>query len=192
MYLWITVKLVTSLNYQQTPPLLLHAIRTDGTPAFTPEAAGLDPQSCFLESFWGKFGIAATKLSRHSDGYGLNCLGWGFRQGQENFLFCIASLPGLGPNQPPNQWVPGALSLRLTWHSPQSNAEVDNGGTKPSIPHTTSWISAQLFKHRDYFTVVLQWLRQVSNLLCGLVVRAPGYRSRSPCSIPGATRFSEK
>jgi hypothetical protein len=28
--------------------------------------------------------------------------------------------------------------------------------------------------------------------LCGLVVRVPGYRSRSPGSIPGATRFSEK
>jgi hypothetical protein len=28
--------------------------------------------------------------------------------------------------------------------------------------------------------------------LCGLVVRVPGYRSVSPGSIPGATRFSEK
>jgi hypothetical protein len=28
--------------------------------------------------------------------------------------------------------------------------------------------------------------------LCGLVVRVLGYRSRGPCSIPGATRFSEK
>jgi hypothetical protein len=28
--------------------------------------------------------------------------------------------------------------------------------------------------------------------LCGLVVRVPGYRSRGPVSIPGATRFSEK
>jgi hypothetical protein len=27
--------------------------------------------------------------------------------------------------------------------------------------------------------------------LCGLVVRVPGYRSRSPGSILGATRFSE-
>jgi hypothetical protein len=26
----------------------------------------------------------------------------------------------------------------------------------------------------------------------GLVVRAPGYRSRGPGSIPGATRFSQK
>jgi hypothetical protein len=28
--------------------------------------------------------------------------------------------------------------------------------------------------------------------LCGLVVRVPGYRSRGPGLIPGATRFSEK
>jgi hypothetical protein len=28
--------------------------------------------------------------------------------------------------------------------------------------------------------------------LCGLLVRVPGYRSRGPGSIPGATRFSEK
>jgi hypothetical protein len=27
--------------------------------------------------------------------------------------------------------------------------------------------------------------------LCGLVVRVPGYRSRGPGSISGATRFSE-
>jgi hypothetical protein len=27
--------------------------------------------------------------------------------------------------------------------------------------------------------------------LCGLVVRLPGYRSRRPSSIPGATRFCE-
>jgi hypothetical protein len=28
--------------------------------------------------------------------------------------------------------------------------------------------------------------------LCGLVVRVPGYRARSPGSIPGANRFYEK
>jgi hypothetical protein len=28
--------------------------------------------------------------------------------------------------------------------------------------------------------------------LCGLVARVPGYRSRGPGSVPGATRFSEK
>jgi hypothetical protein len=28
--------------------------------------------------------------------------------------------------------------------------------------------------------------------LCGLAVTVPGYKSRGPGSIPGATRFSEK
>jgi hypothetical protein len=32
----------------------------------------------------------------------------------------------------------------------------------------------------------------VTDRLCFLVVRVPGYRSRGPGSIPGATRFSEK
>jgi hypothetical protein len=32
----------------------------------------------------------------------------------------------------------------------------------------------------------------LNTLLCGLVVRVPGYRSRGLGSIPGATRFSEK
>jgi hypothetical protein len=31
-----------------------------------------------------------------------------------------------------------------------------------------------------------------SSCLCGLVARVPGYSSRGPGSIPGATRFSEK
>jgi hypothetical protein len=32
----------------------------------------------------------------------------------------------------------------------------------------------------------------LNDRLCGLVVRVPGYSSRGPGSIPGATRFSEK
>jgi hypothetical protein len=32
---------------------------------------------------------------------------------------------------------------------------------------------------------------QKDDRLCGLVVRVPGYRSRGPSSILGATRFSE-
>jgi hypothetical protein len=33
---------------------------------------------------------------------------------------------------------------------------------------------------------------QIDYTVCGLVVRVPGYRSRGPGLIPGATRFSEK
>jgi hypothetical protein len=32
----------------------------------------------------------------------------------------------------------------------------------------------------------------LSDRFCGIVVRVPDYRSRSPGSIPGATTFSEK
>jgi hypothetical protein len=34
--------------------------------------------------------------------------------------------------------------------------------------------------------------RYIYDCLCGLVVRVPGYRSRSPGSIPGTTRFPEQ
>jgi hypothetical protein len=34
-------------------------------------------------------------------------------QGQEIFLFCIASRPDLGRTQPPIQWVVGAVALGL-------------------------------------------------------------------------------
>jgi hypothetical protein len=48
------------------------------------------------------------------------------------FLFTIASIMALGPNQPPIQWAPGALSLEVKQlgceadHSPPSSAEVMN------------------------------------------------------------------
>jgi hypothetical protein len=32
----------------------------------------------------------------------------------------------------------------------------------------------------------------MTDRLCGLVVRVPGYRSRGSGSIPGSTKFSEK
>jgi len=51
----------------------------------------------------------------------------------EYFLFATdVPRPALGPNQPPIQWVPGALSLRVKRpgseadHSPPSSAEVKN------------------------------------------------------------------
>jgi hypothetical protein len=45
------------------------------------------------------------------------------------------------------------------------------------------------------YLVILITFREACELLdrlCGLVLRVPGYRSRGPGSIPGATRFSEK
>jgi hypothetical protein len=67
----------------------------------------------------------------------------------------------LWPTQPPNHWVPGALSLgvkrpgREADHSPPSSAEVKEClelyFRSPSSP---SWLGAEL-KHRDNFTFPL-------------------------------------
>jgi hypothetical protein len=51
-------------------------------------------------------------------------------------------------------------------------------------PRTEPSPCLELF--RNYST-----LYGVSDLLCGLVVRVPGYRSRGPGSISGGTRFCE-
>jgi hypothetical protein len=40
--------------------------------------------------------------------------------------------------------------------------------------------------------VILIYHRHKPDRLCGLAVGVPGYRSRGPGSIPGATRFSEE
>jgi hypothetical protein len=47
-------------------------------------------------------------------------------------------------------------------------------------------LALELEKENFLFVNVL------SDRLCGLVVRVPGYRSRGRGSIPGAARFSEK
>jgi hypothetical protein len=61
--------------------------------------------------------------------YGLN--GWGsIRRPRKSFLFYIVSRSVLGLTQPPIQWVPGALPLKLKRqiheidHSLSSSAEV--------------------------------------------------------------------
>jgi hypothetical protein len=45
---------------------------------------------------------------------------------------------------------------------------------------------------QTHFTVTLLLSAVYCDRLCGLLVRVPGYRSRVPGSIPGATRFSHK
>jgi hypothetical protein len=42
------------------------------------------------------------------------------------------------------------------------------------------------------FLTFMSCISTVIGRLCGLVIRVPGYRSRGPSSIPGATTFSEK
>jgi small VCP/p97-interacting protein len=41
-------------------------------------------------------------------------------------------------------------------------------------------------------TVIFLTSCSMGDCLCGLVIRVPGFRSRGPGSIPGATRFSGK
>jgi hypothetical protein len=66
-------------------------------------------------------------------------------------LFTIVSRPALGPTQPPIQWILGVKrSGREAGHSSPSSAK--NGGAIPPLPHTSSWHTALLIKHRDNFT----------------------------------------
>jgi hypothetical protein len=61
-------------------------------------------------------------------------------RGWEFFFFTTASRTALGPTQPPIQWVPGALPLRVkrSGHeadvSPPSSAEVKNAWGYTSTP----------------------------------------------------------
>jgi hypothetical protein len=58
------------------------------------------------------------------------------------------SIPSLGPNQPPIQWLLGALPHGEQWpgreahHSPPSSAKAKHGGAIPSLLHMFSWHSA--------------------------------------------------
>jgi hypothetical protein len=75
----------------------------------------------------------------------------GFNSRQEQwwdfFLFANSSRPALGPTQPPNEWVPGALTPgvkrleREGDHSPPSSAEIKNASIYSSIPQYvfTAW-----------------------------------------------------
>jgi hypothetical protein len=55
-------------------------------------------------------------------------------------FYCTAWRPGLGPTQPPIQWVPGAPSPGVkrqeceAGHSPPASAEFKNGGAIPPLP----------------------------------------------------------
>jgi hypothetical protein len=59
---------------------------------------------------------------------------------QENVLFSITSTPGLGPIQPPIQWVPVAVPHWVKrqdgepGHSHPSTAKAENDGAIPPLP----------------------------------------------------------
>jgi hypothetical protein len=85
-------------------------------------------------------------------------LGFDSRRGLGIFLFTNVSRTVLGHIQPPIQWVPGALSLRVkqpgreAHHSPPSNAEVKQCmDLYLHSPNTHSLHGAVLKKDRNKF-----------------------------------------
>jgi hypothetical protein len=52
--------------------------------------------------------------------------------------------------------------------------------------------SKLIFLNTSHYRPINLFYIVVSDRLCGLVVRVPGYKSWGPGSIPDATRFSEK
>jgi hypothetical protein len=88
--------------------------------------------------------------------YGLDDRGARVRVPIGSRIFSTSSRPVLGPIQPPIQWVPGSLysgvkrPRREADHSPPVSAEVKKMWIHS--PHTPSWRSAWLVKHRDNFT----------------------------------------
>jgi hypothetical protein len=60
------------------------------------------------------------------------------------FLSSVTSRPAVGPTQPPIQWLPGTVPLRVKRprheydHSSPFSAEVKNDGAVPQLPHTSS------------------------------------------------------
>jgi hypothetical protein len=72
--------------------------------------------------------------------YGLDARRFESRTGLGNFVFTTSSRPALGPTQPPIQWVPEALSLRVKLmgreadNSPPSSAKVKKASSYTSTP----------------------------------------------------------
>jgi hypothetical protein len=82
-----------------------------------------------------------------------------FPAGAGIFLFTTASRTALEPNQPPIQWVPGALSLvvkrpgREADHSPPASAEDKNAWSYTSTPQY-AFMAWCLVKHWGYLTFI--------------------------------------
>jgi hypothetical protein len=76
-----------------------------------------------------------------------------------NFFFTTASRSAMGPNQPPTQWVPGALSLGVKRPGPEADHSPPPRSRMceaiPPLPHYAfkAWCSVK--KHRNNFTFTL-------------------------------------
>jgi hypothetical protein len=74
----------------------------------------------------------------------------------------MSSRLALGPTQPPIKWLPwgltpgGKMPRHGADHSSPTKAEVENS-VYSSTPHTSSWCSIQLVKHRDNFSFIFSF-----------------------------------
>jgi hypothetical protein len=86
-------------------------------------------------------------------GYGMD--GRGCIPGRCKFftLHSVQTGSGANPTSCPmgiGDYFPGVQRpLRVTDHSPPSNAEVKNVGPVPLLPHTSSWYNELLIKNSD-------------------------------------------
>jgi hypothetical protein len=97
--------------------------------------------------------FVAKRPKKKRKGYGLDGRVVGVR-----VPVSTSSRPVLGLTQPHTQWVTGVLSPGLKGpgseadHSRPTSDEVRNVWICTFTPHTSSWRSAYLVKHRDNFT----------------------------------------
>jgi hypothetical protein len=88
-------------------------------------------------------------------------IGVRFPAGLGIFLFDTMSRPALGPTQPPNQWVPGDLSLvvkrpgREADHSPPSSSVI-KGCVEIYLHSQYVFMAWCLVRHRDNFTFTFE------------------------------------
>jgi hypothetical protein len=115
------------------------------------------------------------------------------------FLFTTASGMVLGPTQPPIQWVPGALPLKVKRQVREAdNSSPSSAEVKECVelylhsPDTPSWRGAKL-KHRDNTFTKGYYLKSCLSLKLSKITRLlmePG--GSSSCSQNPATgRYSE-
>jgi hypothetical protein len=104
-------------------------------------------------------------------------LGFDSRRGLGIFLFTTASRTTLGPTQPPIQWVPEALSLRIKQpereadYSPSFNAEVKECvELNIHSSNTRPWRGAQL-KHKNNLTFYKVWIRNTKHGVVAYLLR---------------------
>jgi hypothetical protein len=94
----------------------------------------------------------AVIAQRWATGWKVGVLGFDSHRGLGIFLFTTASRPAVGPTQPPNQWVPGALSLgvkrpgREADHLPPLVPRSKNEWSHTSTPQFTlmAWCSVKI------------------------------------------------